>query len=333
MTRGVDWSHPSVRDTVIGYLIDHESERHRFLSSTGVSGAILALSTAGGAEGKRQLPLLQTDTDWSILVRSCTRLAKQGTGNAGLFQAVSIAAEVSSKDERKNSYVQALARRVLSAARDGWDSAECIIPSPHLRAFYSACLTVGIWEPSPNLAATWDDARDQVRSRLEERWLSENDLEALEESYLLLRLIEDSEPRFVRIRLHHGDDPREEIPVLLELLRGYVESLEDLDSNEDIIHVDDGVEFSAPVQPEPNENRELSWLTSAEILLDVLKESRFLSDLRVADLLNNMEDHISTRRDRQSRWEEFEYPDPDLVPEPRSQGSGDFDIGAFFSDL
>jgi hypothetical protein len=63
----VDWVHPSWRDLVIGELASTPEERHRFLRSCGVNGASLALSSAGGAEGAVERPLLCGDADWDAL--------------------------------------------------------------------------------------------------------------------------------------------------------------------------------------------------------------------------------------------------------------------------
>src|SRR4051794_5079551 len=63
----VTWVHPSWRDLVIESLAADPAARRRFLSCCGVDGAALALSSAGGAEGARERPLLCEDADWDAL--------------------------------------------------------------------------------------------------------------------------------------------------------------------------------------------------------------------------------------------------------------------------
>jgi hypothetical protein len=61
---GIDWVHPSWRDLVIEQLRADGDARRRFLGALGPYGALLVLSSAGGAAGERALPLLIDDADW-----------------------------------------------------------------------------------------------------------------------------------------------------------------------------------------------------------------------------------------------------------------------------
>ena len=63
----VAWVHPTWRDLVIERLAGDTDRRRRFLSRCGPHGVVLALSTAGGAEGERSLPLIAGDADWDAL--------------------------------------------------------------------------------------------------------------------------------------------------------------------------------------------------------------------------------------------------------------------------
>ncbi len=63
----VEWVHPSWRDLVIGRLENDAQARREFINRSGVYGAVLALSTAGGAAGERRLPLIGSDEDWDAL--------------------------------------------------------------------------------------------------------------------------------------------------------------------------------------------------------------------------------------------------------------------------
>jgi hypothetical protein len=59
--------HPSWRDLVIEQVAADDEPRRRFLAACGPTGILLALSAAGGEEGRRELPLLRADADWDVL--------------------------------------------------------------------------------------------------------------------------------------------------------------------------------------------------------------------------------------------------------------------------
>ena len=63
----VAWVHPTWRDLVIERLASDAALRRHFLGHCGPHGVVLALSTAGGAEGERPLPLIAGDEDWDAL--------------------------------------------------------------------------------------------------------------------------------------------------------------------------------------------------------------------------------------------------------------------------
>src|SRR5581483_7282414 len=63
----VTWVHPSWRDLVIDELAADLDARQRFLSRSSIDGVLLGISTAGGAAGARDLPLLREDADWDVL--------------------------------------------------------------------------------------------------------------------------------------------------------------------------------------------------------------------------------------------------------------------------
>jgi len=71
----VVWVHPSWRDLVIEEVSADAEARRAFLSSCGIHGVVLALSTAGGAAGERSLPLLVDDADWDCVADRIAALA------------------------------------------------------------------------------------------------------------------------------------------------------------------------------------------------------------------------------------------------------------------
>jgi hypothetical protein len=59
--------HPTWRDLVIERVARDAELRQRFLTRCGPHGVVLALSTGGGAQGERALPLISGDRDWDAL--------------------------------------------------------------------------------------------------------------------------------------------------------------------------------------------------------------------------------------------------------------------------
>ncbi len=72
----VDWVHPSWRDLVVGRVATDPELRRAFLRGCGAHGVALALSIAGGSEGKRALPLLVEDADWDAAGDRIARLVR-----------------------------------------------------------------------------------------------------------------------------------------------------------------------------------------------------------------------------------------------------------------
>jgi len=73
----VDWIHPSCRDLAIDGLSEKACDRQRFLGNCTESGLALAMSLAGGARGLRELPLLQTESDWTCFVTRAQQLVHE----------------------------------------------------------------------------------------------------------------------------------------------------------------------------------------------------------------------------------------------------------------
>jgi hypothetical protein len=109
----VDWVHPSWRDLVIGELASNPEERHRFLRACGVDGASLALSSAGGAEGVVERPLLKEDADWDALGDGLHHLCGNDIGEPEAILLLRALADVELDAESEN-----LIRLVLK--RLGW---------------------------------------------------------------------------------------------------------------------------------------------------------------------------------------------------------------------
>src|SRR4051794_2071115 len=74
MRSRIDWVHPSYRDLVIDELCRDSQLGRTFLSSMSIDGAILAVSSSGGAKGERYLPLMNFHDSWEILDERCLEL-------------------------------------------------------------------------------------------------------------------------------------------------------------------------------------------------------------------------------------------------------------------
>ncbi len=155
----VAWVHPTWRDLVIERLAADAELRRRFLRRCGPHGVALALSTLGGAEGARQLPLLSCDDDWDALGDRIFILAPalEPRETVIVLTAVDHLLQAVADDARRAGEAAALAR--MSAERFGevWTDAHTTIALPCIDAWLSVA---GQLTPSPwptFLAVTWAD--------------------------------------------------------------------------------------------------------------------------------------------------------------------------------
>jgi len=139
--------HPSWRDLVIGALAADAAERRRFLSRCGVDGAALALSTAGGAEGERERPLLCEDADFDALADGLHRLCAD-LEEADAVRLLTVLADVEPDPE-----VSALAALVARRLADRWKGRAVSVDAHAAWAAVAARLPERP-EP-PSAATTW----------------------------------------------------------------------------------------------------------------------------------------------------------------------------------
>jgi hypothetical protein len=155
----IAWVHPSWRDLVIDELAVDATARARFLAAVGVHGAVLALSTGGGAHGERRLPLLVTDADWDALGDRVHALASEldASDHARLLDAVTAAlhATVALHDPRRSEAL-ALGHQVLERAVRLWSHADRPLEVDLLGSWYRLADAVVDARPAaPDLARTW----------------------------------------------------------------------------------------------------------------------------------------------------------------------------------
>jgi hypothetical protein len=141
----VDWVHPSWRDLVIESLAADPGERRRFLRRSGVDGAAIALSRAGGVEGERSRPLLQGDADWDALGDGLYALCAD-IDEADAIRLLDVIAAAGDDDE-----VKALAELVLR--RLGWSGKAVSVDA--IGAWASVSAKLDPRPDAPAVAMTW----------------------------------------------------------------------------------------------------------------------------------------------------------------------------------
>ncbi|MDQ6778346.1 MAG: hypothetical protein M3071_19480 [Actinomycetota bacterium] len=152
----VTWVHPSWRDLVIEHLSSDAEARVHFLRHCAVHGALLALSSAGGARGRRRLPLLKRDADWDALTDRLYELAPdlEQAELIGVLDALRSARAgrevVPDRAER-----EALVRAVLVRLTNMWKSARVPIAVPVLEAWLAVGRRLSPPPPPPALGVTW----------------------------------------------------------------------------------------------------------------------------------------------------------------------------------
>jgi len=150
--------HPSWRDLVIDDLAADADARRRFLAAAGLDGALLALSTAGGAHGERLLPLLVADADWDALGDRVHALAAEldPRGHARLLDAMAAAiAATDGRDPVRHLEVLALAEQALGRATALWSGSAHALDVDLLRSWYALAARVGAPPAPPPLDRTW----------------------------------------------------------------------------------------------------------------------------------------------------------------------------------
>jgi hypothetical protein len=151
----VTWVHPSWRDLVIEQLRDDRAERERFLRSSSLDGLLLGLSTAGGAEGERLLPLMYEDRDWDVVGDRIAQLipSLDEPDLTRLFIALAEAQAAIPDDER--SELDHLAAGVVRMVARHWSRDHKPVPVGLLRSWLELASAVADAPAAPEFAATW----------------------------------------------------------------------------------------------------------------------------------------------------------------------------------
>jgi hypothetical protein len=145
-----DWVHPSVRDTIIEYLMTHDSYRERFLATAQASGAVMALSTAGGARGNLDRPLLRNIEDWNALNGTVKRIGSSGNFREQfvMLQGIQEAIRTSKSERDEYDLIRTLAIAILHAIHASWGTQTKGVTVRALRIFYELSVQVDFLVPS-----------------------------------------------------------------------------------------------------------------------------------------------------------------------------------------
>ncbi|HEY4346135.1 MAG TPA: hypothetical protein VGM80_00985 [Gaiellaceae bacterium] len=125
----VSWAHPSWRDLVIEHLAADAAVRQAFLERCSLDGVLLALSSGGGRDGKRTLPLLVSDEDWDSLTDRILVLVPE-LADPDLFRLIA-ALDHGLVAHRGNAELEALATLTLRAIASVWERTD-VYASPTL---------------------------------------------------------------------------------------------------------------------------------------------------------------------------------------------------------
>jgi hypothetical protein len=153
----VAWVHPTWRDLVIERLAGDANLRRRFLGRCGPHGIVLALSTSGGAEGERRLPLICDDEDWDAVGDRIHALAPEleHAELVAVLSAVGRALRELADVPARAGEARALARMALERTGSVWEAANAPVPLDCVDAWLGLSKHIDpvVWPGF--LAATW----------------------------------------------------------------------------------------------------------------------------------------------------------------------------------
>lgn len=240
---GFDWVHPSWRDLVIEHLAHRPGSRERFLSRCGITGLELALSSAGGSEGERSQPLLQTPDDWGTLRRRALELIGGGDQFAHHRLLSTLRSLLfTAGGEPGDGELHRLAREVLPAITAAWNAAAEPLWPDRLRLFYDVSVMVRPLVAGPSLEATWEQHEPMLTDASSIEWHGD-----VAEALRVIEVIARNEPRLLRQRRwpHDFAPFAEAVEALarqeLEATRPLLEALQsgDVDSSTDVSEAGD----------------------------------------------------------------------------------------------
>jgi hypothetical protein len=227
--------HPSWRDLVIDRLTAHQPSRRKFLERTGISGFLLALSSAGGATGGRELPLLRNEEDWRALSAAIPRVLRSERFAVWRVLTSLQSALLGSTDARPAAgaterQITNLAEKVLASLRDGWGAGENPPSAAELDLYYGVSECIAPLPQGPDLRLIWEAAWKAARSNIAKFDPTEIEmkLDELLDWAQIASSISENEPRFLR-QVWFPENYVKKLTPLIPLLKERVALRFDLD--------------------------------------------------------------------------------------------------------
>jgi hypothetical protein len=201
------WVHPSVRDTVIEYLTEHDSERQRFLRSATSEGVLLALRTRERGTRSPPLRLLRSPADWAVLGDAVRAIAASGdlADQESLLRGVGEALDGCSNDARAGADAAGLGRTLIDSLCQNWQGASAGLTASLLEAFYDLSVRTRYLVPEPDVSLAWRRASANLRSALRQP-ATDSALGAVSQWIRLVRVLQLNQPRFIRIQRKDVDE-------------------------------------------------------------------------------------------------------------------------------
>jgi hypothetical protein len=311
MRRLIDWMHPSYRDLVIDELHQNATLRKKFLAHAGLGGLSLALSAAGGAQGSRRFPLMESKVEWAIVTRRGRELATDPTMVSQLITIAANAVSDANPSERKD--VLNLLQELCEIGGRTWNEAKFAIRPSDLEVYYNASILISPLPPMPDLSSIWDQTVSMLENRLEDDSPMILDSRPLLDFKSVIRTISNAEPRFLKQR----DFPTS-LRTLCERLLKRVNQEAGTPFGDDA----DELEYEAACA------RSLRW-TLEEVLDQMGSDQEAIDTVRA-----NLENH-ETECEKQSEIRAPDAPrgDDEEEDDERSRVDEAFDVDALFSDL
>jgi hypothetical protein len=186
----VTWVHPSWRDLVIEYVARGADVRRRFLERCSIDGLLLALSTGGGTEGERSLPLLLEDADWDSVGARLYDLTPSLDDHDALRLLLALREALTYALGTDRAEVVAIAGSVLARLRDGWDAAHAPIPVALVAEWFAVASRLRERPAPPDLIATWIESLPTASATLRDR----DDVRRLDDWLTLVEALSMNDP-------------------------------------------------------------------------------------------------------------------------------------------
>jgi hypothetical protein len=187
----VAWVHPSWRDLLVEELSADASDRRHFLERCSLDGALLALSSFGGAAGERQLPLLVVDGDWDALGDRLHALLGMLDDHDQLRLLAALAAEEEAPlPPGRQAELSALAAGILGSLRRAWDAAPEPVGAGLLRAWFTVAARLPETQPPPALARAFLESAPELPLR----WTTARDIDDLDAWLRLVEVLHEFAP-------------------------------------------------------------------------------------------------------------------------------------------